>query len=95
MTVNNVDMYYDYTSKIFHTIGPYGGKLVAANDAEVREGIVPHKRTVIGRFDSLDQARNWYDSEAYQAIIHLRQNATDGTLFMVEGLTMPPREEKK
>jgi uncharacterized protein (DUF1330 family) len=95
MTVNDIDMYYEYASKVFATTGPYGGKIRAANDAEIREGDLSHKRTVIGEFPDIDSARAWYDSEGYQAIVHLRQNATDGTLFMVEGMTMPPRGTAK
>lgn len=95
MTVNDIDTYYEYASRLFETTGDFGGKLLAANDAEVREGDVPYLRTVIGEFPSLEQARAWYDSEKYQAIIHLRQNATRGTLLMVEGIVMPPREKKQ
>lgn len=93
MTVNDIDMYYEYASKIGRTIGSYGGRILAANDAEIREGSLPFLRTVIGEFPDLDSARNWYESDAYQEIIGLRQNATDGALFFVEGLTMPPREK--
>jgi uncharacterized protein (DUF1330 family) len=91
VTVHDVDMYYQYASKIFETVKPYRGRLVAANDAEVREGSLPHLRTVIGEFPDLESLRAWYDSGAYQAIIDLRKNATDGALFFVEGMTMPPR----
>jgi uncharacterized protein (DUF1330 family) len=93
MTVHDIDMYYDYASKLAPTVAPFGGKLLAANDAEVREGSLPHLRTVIGEFPSLEEARAWYESDAYQAIVHLRQNSTTGHLFIVEGLTMPPRQK--
>jgi uncharacterized protein (DUF1330 family) len=93
MTVNDVDMYYDYASKLGPTAAPYGGKILAANDADVREGSLPYLRTVVGEFPDLEAARAWYESEAYQAIIGLRRNATDGALFFVSGLTMPPREK--
>jgi uncharacterized protein (DUF1330 family) len=95
MTVNDIDMYYEYASKLFATTKGYGGKVLAANDAEVREGPVPRVRTVIGEFPSLDEARAWYDSEGYQAIVTLRKDSTDSTLIMVEGMTMPPREKKQ
>ena len=91
MQVNDIDMYYDYASKIAPTVRPFGGRLVAANYAEVREGALPYKRTVIGEFPSLEAARSWYESEAYQEIIGLRKSATEGVLFFVEGMTMPPR----
>jgi uncharacterized protein (DUF1330 family) len=92
--VHDVDMYYDYASKIFETTKGYDGKILAANDAEVREGSIPHLRTIVGEFPSLEKARAWYESDGYQAIIHLRLNSTSGHLFMVEGLTMPPREKR-
>jgi uncharacterized protein (DUF1330 family) len=94
MTVHDIDMYYDYASKLFATTGPYGGKVLAANDAEVREGTLPHIRTVVGEFPDIDKARAWYESDGYQAIINLRKNATNGTLLIVEGITMPPRQEE-
>jgi uncharacterized protein (DUF1330 family) len=91
MTVHDIDMYYEYASKIAPTVAPYGGRILTANDADVREGTLPFVRTVIGEFPTLESARAWYESDAYQAIIGLRQNATEGALLMVEGLTMPPR----
>jgi uncharacterized protein (DUF1330 family) len=89
--IHDMDSYYDYSSRIFPTLKEYGGRIVAANDAEVREGTIPHLRTIVGEFPSLDQARAWYDSPGYQSIIALRKNATTGHLLMVEGLVMPPR----
>jgi uncharacterized protein (DUF1330 family) len=93
MTVNDIDSYYAYSAKIFETTRPYGGKILAANDAEVREGSLPYLRTIIGEFPDGAKLRAWYESDAYQAIINLRKDATDGALFFVEGLTMPPREK--
>jgi uncharacterized protein (DUF1330 family) len=95
MSVHDVDMYYDYASKLAPTVAPYGGKLLAANDAEVREGSLPHLRTVIGEFPDLTAARSWYESDAYQAIIGLRQGASEGSLLLVEGITMPPRRQAR
>ena len=92
MQVDDIDMYYDYASKIGPTIQGFGGKILAANDAEVREGSLPYLRTIIGEFPTLDALRTWYESDAYQAIIGLRRNATQGALFFVSGLTMPPRD---
>ena len=95
MQVNDVDMYYDYASKIAPTAAPFGGVIRAANDAEVREGTPKYLRTIVGEFPTLNAARAWYESEAYQTIIGLRINATEGDLFFVDGLTMPPREKKE
>jgi len=93
MTVNDIDMYYDYASKVGTSIGDFGGRLLAANDAEIREGSLPYLRTILGEFPTLEALRCWYQSDAYQAIIDLRKDATDGALFFVEGFTMPPRKK--
>ena len=92
--VNNVDMYWDYAQKIGPTTAPFGGKILAANDAVVREGSIPHLRTIVGEFPNMEALRGWYESGAYQAIIGLRHNSTTGHLFFVEGLTMPPRDKR-
>ena len=94
MRVHDIGMYYEYASKIGPTVAPYGGKILAANDAEVREGAPSYLRTIVGEFPTLEAAQAWYESEAYQAIIGLRTNATEGDLFFVEGITMPPRDKK-
>jgi uncharacterized protein (DUF1330 family) len=91
MRVHDVDMYYEYASRILPTLKGFGGRLLAANDAEVREGSPQYLRTVVGEFPNMEAARSWYESDAYQAIIGLRTNSTDGALFFVEGITMPPR----
>ena len=54
---------------------------------------MPFLRTIVGEFPDIASARAWYESDAYQAIIDLRKNATDGALFFVEGMTMPPRDK--
>jgi|TARA_B100000315_G_scaffold233574_1_gene246797 uncharacterized protein (DUF1330 family) len=36
-------------------------------------------------FPSFQQAQAWYNSDAYQAILPLRQAASTGSVFLVEG----------
>ena len=47
-------MYREYAAKFAPTVEPYGGKVLAANDAEVREGSPPFPRFVIGEFPTMD-----------------------------------------
>jgi len=35
---------------------------------------------------SIDDARGWYDSPAYQEILHLRTDHIDGDTLLVEGV---------
>ena len=95
MRVHDVAKYLDYASKVGATIGNRGGKILAANEADVREGEPPFTRTIIGEFPTLQAAHDWYDSEEYQAILPLRLASTTGTLFFVEGIAMPPTPESK
>ncbi len=95
MLVHGLPKYLEYASKVGGTIDNYGGKILTASEAEVREGSPPFTRTVIGEFPNSESAREWYESEEYRAILPLRLEATTGTLFFVEGITMPPTPESK
>jgi uncharacterized protein (DUF1330 family) len=37
------------------------------------------------KFPSFEVAQGWYNSEAYQAILPLRQAASTGSVFLVDG----------
>ena len=95
MHVHDLEKYLVYASKVGATIGNHGGKIVAASEADVREGTPPFTRIVIGEFPDLETARGWYESEEYKAILPLRLEATTGTLLFVEGIAMPPTPESK
>ncbi len=95
MHVHDLEKYLVYASKVGATVGSHGGKIVAASEADVREGSLSFTRTVIGEFPTLEAGREWYESEEYQAILPLRLESTTGTLFFVEGITMPPMPESK
>jgi uncharacterized protein (DUF1330 family) len=82
-------MYRQYAMTVMKTIDDSGGKLLAANDVVPFEATPAQPRIVIGEFPSLEAARAWYESDAYQAVKHLRIDATTSVLFMVEGITMP------
>ena len=62
----------------------YGAKiLVRTPNAEAREGKKP---VVVFEFESMDQARKFYESEAYQAAKAVRDKACDTNLFLAEGV---------
>ena len=64
----------------------YGAKiLVRTPNAEAREGKKPGV-VVIFEFESIDQARKFYESEAYQAAKAVRDKACDTDLFLAEGV---------
>jgi len=40
---------------------------------------------VIIAFDSVEKARHWYNSPAYQELVPVRQKTATSTLFIAEG----------
>jgi len=90
LQIHDLEKYREYASRVPSTVAGYGARfLVSTDTADVREGAQPYPRTVIAEFPTMDAARAWYESDGYQVLVPLRQAATTGTLFMVEGFTMP------
>jgi len=94
MEVHDPAKYREYTSKIAPTVSPYRGRFLAANDADVKEGAPAFLRTIIGEFPSIEDARAWYDSDAYREIMPLRLESTTSVLLFVEGFSLPPVEQE-
>ena len=64
----------------------YGAKILFRTpNAEAREGKKPGV-VVVFEFESMDQSRKFYESEAYQAAKAVREKACDTDLFLVEGV---------
>ncbi len=58
-----------YSASVESTFRPFGGRfIVRGGGVELLEGMPPSGRLVIIAFDSVDQARAWYNSPAYEAI---------------------------
>ena len=74
----------DYAPKVAGTREPYGGRFVTSGKLTALEGNVPQRFVIIG-FDSVEKARGWYDSPAYQQLVPIRQKTARSTLFIVEG----------
>lgn len=76
----------EYIERIQATMDPYRGRfLVHTTGVEVLEGEWPGAIVVI-EFPGLEQARAWYDSPAYRAILPLRTENIDGDAILVDGV---------
>jgi uncharacterized protein (DUF1330 family) len=80
--------YADYTRQVPDTLVPYGGRfIVRGGPFETLEGHWQPQRVVVLEFPSVEQARAWHASPAYQAIISIRhQYATTNFLTVVQGV---------
>jgi uncharacterized protein (DUF1330 family) len=74
----------DYAPKVADTLQPFGGQFLTSGKLTSIEGSTP-QRFVIIAFDSVDKARGWYDSPAYQELVPVRQKAATTNLFIAEG----------
>ncbi|WP_433060523.1 DUF1330 domain-containing protein [Dactylosporangium sp. CS-033363] len=76
----------DYLERIQGTLEPYEGRFLAHGpQVEVLEGDWPGTVVVI-EFPSLAAARSWYESPAYQEILHLRTDHIEGSAILYEGV---------
>ena len=90
VTIRDPASYDAYLKKALPTIVESGGRpIVMHDDPEVLEGQSPGSRIVVLEFDSVEAARNWYSSPAYQAVVGERHASTTGDAVIVGGLEMP------
>jgi uncharacterized protein (DUF1330 family) len=76
----------EYLERIDATLAPFGGHfIVHGGDFELLEGSWPGNLIVIG-FPDREQARAWYDSPAYQAMVTLRTDSSDSDVIMIDGV---------
>ena len=76
----------EYLERIQATLDPFDGRfLVHGPTIEVREGSWPGSLVII-EFPDVDQARAWYESDAYQEILHLRTDHIDGATLIADGV---------
>ncbi|WP_342364962.1 DUF1330 domain-containing protein [Streptomyces afghaniensis] len=76
----------EYLERIQATLDPFAGRFVIHGPpAEVVEGTWPGSMVLI-EFPSLAEARAWYDSPAYRAILSLRTDHIEGDLLLIEGV---------
>lgn len=84
--VTDFETYKSYTAQAPGIIEKYGGKyLVRGGDFEPIEDQMPGSRTIVLEFDSLAQARTFYNSEEYQNIVGIRHSVATGAAILVEG----------
>jgi uncharacterized protein (DUF1330 family) len=86
-TIHDMEtMTKQYGPKVPATLQPYGGRFVVrGGKLDALEGEAP-PRFVIIAFDSMDKARAWYNSPAYQQLAPIRHKAAKTTLFIAEGV---------
>jgi uncharacterized protein (DUF1330 family) len=85
--VTNTTAYEEYKKLAPAAIAKYGGRyLVRGGASETLEGPAMTRRLVVLQFDSMEQARSFYNSPEYGAARAKRANAATARFVIVEGL---------
>jgi len=86
VNVTDNDKYKKYMVKASQACAEYGGKyLVRGGETEIMEGGFPCTRVVVLEFESSQRARDFYNSEQYQAGKKERAGAADFNMMIVDG----------
>ena len=84
--VTDPDAFKKYSEKVPPIVAAFDGHyLVRGGKIQEVEGEVP-KRIVVIAFDSVEKARAWEYSPAYEAIKPMRHSAAKSRIFIVEGI---------
>jgi uncharacterized protein (DUF1330 family) len=85
--VTDPTTFQKYALSVGATFVPFNARvLVNQGKTAVLEGEAP-KRIVVVAFDSVEKARAWYDSPAYDTIKPIRHSSANTRAFIVEGVT--------
>jgi uncharacterized protein (DUF1330 family) len=78
--------YEAYRTSVPDIIAAHGGKiLVRGGDPRPLDGAIPLRRRVIVEFDSPEAVKDFYHSEAYQAVQPIRLKASNGFVCLLTG----------
>ena len=85
--VLDAEQYAKYREKSGPALVAGGGEfIVRGGDVDLLEGEAPLGRIVVAKFDSMEAARTWYDSEMYVEARALRQGAALANAYIVDGV---------
>jgi uncharacterized protein (DUF1330 family) len=87
------DRFREYLRGVGPTLAKHGGRIVLRGPiVDVPEGKLDRRedsRLVMIEFDSLDAAREWYESDEYTQLIELREEpVASTTAFFIDGVEL-------
>ena len=86
LEITDAAKFQTFVSQVPGTLAPFGGHyIVRPSKVSAVEGDSP-KIFAIVAFDTAQQAMDWYNSPAYQAILPLRLSSAKTIAFIAEGV---------
>ena len=84
--VTDPEVYVGYTKLVPATVEAYGGKFIVRGGAdENMKGDWEPNRVVVLEFESVAQAKAWYNSAEYREPKGIRHSASQAKMIVVEG----------
>ena len=78
ITINHPDKWKTYVAGVQKSLIPFESEVVfRGKRATVLAGAHPHEHTVVIKFPDQPTLQQWYHSDAYQALIPVRDEAAD------------------
>ena len=72
-----------YSAQAAATLVPFGGEFIAKGPIEVLHGEAAHSTKVVIQFPDRDSAAGWYASDAYQALIPIRNKGMNSQFHLL------------
>lgn len=86
VTVKNPEKLKSYISQVPATMAPFGAKLVCRGKvAKSLSGEGKHQIEAVFEFESAEVIEQWYQSDAYKALIPVREEGASMTISILEG----------
>ncbi len=87
LKITDPETYARYVEVVPATIAAYGGRYVARGGATERlDGDWEPNRVVILEFESMKQAKAWWNSDDYHGPRAIRQSSARSRIILVEGV---------
>ena len=87
LEITDAEGFARYREMVPATLEAYGGRyLVRGGELETLEGSWHPPRFVVLEFESVEQAKRWWDSEEYREARDLRQATAKTQMIVVEGV---------
>lgn len=80
------DKLAEYSQLAAPTLADFGGKFLAKGAVQSLHGNQPFAMKAVIEFPSEQQAKNWYHSDAYQALAEIRGQAMNSQFQLIDGL---------
>ena len=88
VTILDQKKWAEYKSKVGETLTPWGAEVVfRGQKVDALSGKNPHTDIVVLRYPSIDAMKSWVSSDAYQAIVPIRNQGAKMDLTTYESET--------